>query len=176
MLIKRSREGRMPRREIQVLFAPGKWGSSNRITGRLCIRAVAATAACSNRRFLDSPRLSEAATVKKRCRMKTKRKMRIETLAVHAGHAIDPATGAVATPIHLSTTFERDAEGGYPARIQSTGGARTRRAMRSKKAWRRWREARTRRRLVPAWPRRARSCKRWRRAIMLSRRPMFITG
>ncbi|HMG04146.1 MAG TPA: aminotransferase class V-fold PLP-dependent enzyme [Chthoniobacterales bacterium] len=43
-----------------------------------------------------------------------KRKIRIETLAVHAGHAIDAATGAVATPIHLSTTFERDAEGGYP--------------------------------------------------------------
>jgi cystathionine gamma-synthase len=40
--------------------------------------------------------------------------MRIETLAVHAGHAIDSATGAVAAPIHLSTTFERDAEGGYP--------------------------------------------------------------
>jgi cystathionine gamma-synthase len=40
--------------------------------------------------------------------------MRIETLAVHAGHAIDAATGAVAAPIHLSTTFERDAEGGYP--------------------------------------------------------------
>jgi len=45
--------------------------------------------------------------------MKTDRKMRIETLAVHAGHEIDAATGAVATPIHLSTTFERDAEGGY---------------------------------------------------------------
>lgn len=39
--------------------------------------------------------------------------MRIETLAVHAGHAVDAATGAVAAPIHLSTTFERDAEGGY---------------------------------------------------------------
>jgi cystathionine gamma-synthase len=46
--------------------------------------------------------------------MKTDRRMRIETLAVHAGHEIDAATGAVATPIHLSTTFERDAEGGYP--------------------------------------------------------------
>ena len=46
--------------------------------------------------------------------MKTDRKIRIETLAVHAGHAIDAATGAVAAPIHLSTTFERDAEGGYP--------------------------------------------------------------
>lgn len=40
--------------------------------------------------------------------------MRVETLAVHAGHDVDPATGAVATPIHLSTTFERDAEGNYP--------------------------------------------------------------
>jgi cystathionine gamma-synthase len=46
--------------------------------------------------------------------MKTNRKIRIETLAVHAGHSVDAATGAVATPIHLSTTFERDAEGGYP--------------------------------------------------------------
>jgi len=46
--------------------------------------------------------------------MKTNRKIRIETLAVHAGHTVDAATGAVATPIHLSTTFERDAEGGYP--------------------------------------------------------------
>lgn len=39
--------------------------------------------------------------------------MKIETLAVHAGHAIDPATGAVSAPIHLSTTFERDVEGTY---------------------------------------------------------------
>jgi cystathionine gamma-synthase len=39
--------------------------------------------------------------------------MKIETLAVHAGHGIDPATGAVSLPIHLSTTFERDAEGTY---------------------------------------------------------------
>jgi len=39
--------------------------------------------------------------------------MKIETLAVHAGHTIDPATGAVSLPIHLSTTFERDVEGTY---------------------------------------------------------------
>src|SRR5437773_12005417 len=39
--------------------------------------------------------------------------MRLETLAVHAGHAVDPATGAVSLPIHLSTTFERDADGTY---------------------------------------------------------------
>jgi cystathionine gamma-synthase len=40
-------------------------------------------------------------------------KMKIETIAVHAGHAVDPATGAVAAPIYLSTTFERDVEGTY---------------------------------------------------------------
>lgn len=39
--------------------------------------------------------------------------MKIETLAVHAGHQVDPATGAVSAPIHLSTTFERDVEGTY---------------------------------------------------------------
>src|SRR4028118_2306551 len=38
----------------------------------------------------------------------------METKAVHAGRGVDPATGAVTPPIHLSTTFERDAEGGYP--------------------------------------------------------------
>jgi cystathionine gamma-synthase len=41
--------------------------------------------------------------------------MRIETLAVHAGHGVDPATGAVTPPIHLSSTFERDPDGGYHA-------------------------------------------------------------
>src|SRR6266851_9482707 len=39
--------------------------------------------------------------------------MKIETLAVHAGHKIDSATGAVSPPINLSTTFERDLEGTY---------------------------------------------------------------
>lgn len=34
--------------------------------------------------------------------------MRIETIAVHAGHAPDQSTGAVTPPIYLSTTFERD--------------------------------------------------------------------
>jgi cystathionine gamma-synthase len=38
----------------------------------------------------------------------------LETLAIHAGQEIDPATGAVTPPIHLSTTFERAADGGYP--------------------------------------------------------------
>src|SRR5258706_15040777 len=40
--------------------------------------------------------------------------MKIETRAVHAGRHIDPATGAVTPPIHLSTTFERSADGEYP--------------------------------------------------------------
>src|SRR5499427_11091072 len=40
--------------------------------------------------------------------------MRIETQAVHAGRRIDPATGAVTPPIHLSTTFERGVDGDYP--------------------------------------------------------------
>jgi len=39
---------------------------------------------------------------------------RIETLAVHAGRTVDPATGAVALPIHPTTTFERDPDGSYP--------------------------------------------------------------
>ena len=40
--------------------------------------------------------------------------MKIETLAVHAGHATDPGTGDVTPPIHLSTTFERGPDGSYP--------------------------------------------------------------
>lgn len=40
--------------------------------------------------------------------------MKPETLAVHAARAPDPQTGAVAAPLHLSTTFERAADGSYP--------------------------------------------------------------
>ena len=46
--------------------------------------------------------------------MKKDKTYRFETLAVHAGHGVDPATGAVVDPIHLSTTFEREADGTYP--------------------------------------------------------------
>ncbi|MDB5779896.1 MAG: cysD1 3 [Polaromonas sp.] len=45
--------------------------------------------------------------------MKSGKKYKFETLAVHAGHAVDASTGAVTEAIHLSTTFERDADGGY---------------------------------------------------------------
>jgi cystathionine gamma-synthase len=40
--------------------------------------------------------------------------MKFETLAIHAGRRVDPTTGAVREPLHLSTTFERDADGAYP--------------------------------------------------------------
>jgi cystathionine gamma-synthase len=36
------------------------------------------------------------------------------TLCVHSAHAPEPATGALSQPIYLTTTFERDADGGYP--------------------------------------------------------------
>ena len=45
--------------------------------------------------------------------MKSEKKYKFETLAVHAGHSVDAGTGAVTEAIHLSTTFERDADGGY---------------------------------------------------------------
>ena len=41
--------------------------------------------------------------------------MRIETLAVHSGHDVDPSTAAVTPPIHLSTTYAREADGSYRA-------------------------------------------------------------
>lgn len=42
------------------------------------------------------------------------RTMHRETLAVHAAHGPDTATGAIAQPITLSTTFERAADGSLP--------------------------------------------------------------
>ena len=36
------------------------------------------------------------------------------TLCVHSAHSPEPATGALAPPIYLSTTFQRDADGDYP--------------------------------------------------------------
>ncbi|MCE2463817.1 MAG: aminotransferase class V-fold PLP-dependent enzyme [Dehalococcoidia bacterium] len=40
--------------------------------------------------------------------------MNIETIAVHSGRSVDPVTGAITPPIHMSTTFEREADGSYP--------------------------------------------------------------
>jgi cystathionine gamma-synthase len=41
--------------------------------------------------------------------------MHLDTLAVHSGHSLDSATAAVTPPIHLSTTFGREADGSYRA-------------------------------------------------------------
>lgn len=39
--------------------------------------------------------------------------MTFETLSIHAGRDVERSTGAVAPPIHVSTTFERDADGEF---------------------------------------------------------------
>ena len=38
----------------------------------------------------------------------------LNTQCVHSARAPEATTGAVAQPIYLSTTFERNADGGYP--------------------------------------------------------------
>lgn len=38
----------------------------------------------------------------------------LETILAHAGCVPDPATGAVVSPLHLATTFERAPDGSYP--------------------------------------------------------------
>ena len=43
-----------------------------------------------------------------------------ETIAVHAGRKIDPATGAVTMPILLSTTFQRAEDGSFPSGFDYT--------------------------------------------------------
>ncbi|UCC54814.1 MAG: PLP-dependent transferase [Anaerolineaceae bacterium] len=40
--------------------------------------------------------------------------MKLETTLIHAGSEVDPATGAIAPPIHLSTTFEHGPAGEVP--------------------------------------------------------------
>lgn len=40
--------------------------------------------------------------------------MRLETKAIHAGRSVDPSTGAVTLPLHVSTTYERGADGTFP--------------------------------------------------------------
>jgi len=58
------------------------------------------------------------------------RRLRPETLAVHLGLEPDAATGAIAPPIHLSTTFERGEDGGYPlGHVYSRAGNPTRDAL-----------------------------------------------
>ncbi len=40
--------------------------------------------------------------------------LHLETLAIHAGHRVDPSTGAVTSPLVLSTTFERAPDLSFP--------------------------------------------------------------
>lgn len=40
--------------------------------------------------------------------------MKFETLCIHVGRDIEHNTGEVSPAIHMSTTYERDADGGYP--------------------------------------------------------------
>ena len=51
--------------------------------------------------------------------------MRFETLAVHAGRKPEAGTGAVAPPIYLSTTFERDARRASRSAATRTSASRT---------------------------------------------------
>ena len=55
--------------------------------------------------------------------------MKLETLAIHAGRHVDLVTGAVTPPIHLSTTFERDKDGGYARGFSYTRGNNPNRKM-----------------------------------------------
>ena len=45
--------------------------------------------------------------------------MHFETKAIHAGGHLDDETGAIAPPIHLSTTFARSAKDGQPLHVYS---------------------------------------------------------
>lgn len=49
--------------------------------------------------------------------------MHFETKAIHSGRKVDPATGAVSLPLNTSTTFERHADGSYPAGFEYTRDA-----------------------------------------------------
>ena len=51
-----------------------------------------------------------------------------ETRAIHAGQEPDPTTGAVVTPISLSTTFAQDGVGGHKGYEYTRSGNPTRTA------------------------------------------------
>src|SRR5689334_24973696 len=39
--------------------------------------------------------------------------MKFDTLAIHAGQAPDPTTGAIMTPVYLTSTYVQDGPGGH---------------------------------------------------------------
>ena len=57
------------------------------------------------------------------------RKLGLDTLAIHAGQAADPTSGAVMTPIVLSSTFAQDGPGRHKGYEYSRSGNPTRNAL-----------------------------------------------
>ena len=53
----------------------------------------------------------------------------LDTLAIHAGQAPDPSSGAVMTPIVLSSTFAQEAPGRHKGYEYSRSGNPTRAAL-----------------------------------------------
>jgi cystathionine gamma-lyase len=45
--------------------------------------------------------------------MRAPGELRLETLAIHAGQAPDPTTGAIMTPVYLTSTYVQDGPGGH---------------------------------------------------------------
>ena len=43
----------------------------------------------------------------------TPEQQKLQTFSIHSGRHVDPATGAVTTPLYTSTTYERDADGEF---------------------------------------------------------------
>ena len=43
--------------------------------------------------------------------------MQPESRAAHGGGGVDPTTGGIVPPVHTATTFERAADGSYPATV-----------------------------------------------------------
>jgi cystathionine gamma-synthase/cystathionine gamma-lyase len=57
------------------------------------------------------------------------KKLALDTLAIHAGQAPDPTSGAVMTPIVLASTFAQDGPGGHKGFEYSRTGNPTRKAL-----------------------------------------------
>ena len=57
------------------------------------------------------------------------RAMEFETRAIHAGQEPDPATGAVITPLYLTSTYAQDAVGEHKGYDYSRTGNPTRTAL-----------------------------------------------
>jgi cystathionine gamma-synthase len=60
--------------------------------------------------------------------------LHLQTLAVHAGHSSDPATGAVTPPIYLATTFERRSDGDFASYVYTRSDNPNRRSLETKLA------------------------------------------